>query len=132
VARQSWGYAANLLAPSHDGDDDNDNNHDDSNVVGYYLNRRVRHPSSRSLPIDYTYFRYGGDDGKDEEGGEVNGGRGGRGDGGAPPMRREDDHDDSNENKDDNDRDDDGSPTIEASSVYSGLYDFSIYRSPGT
>ena len=54
--------------------------------MGYYLNRRVRRPSSRSLPGDYSYFRYGRDDGKDEEKGEVNGGRGGRGDDGAPPR----------------------------------------------
>ena len=85
--------------------------------MGYYLNRRVRRPSSRSLPGDYSYFRYGRDDGKDKERGEVNGGRGGRGDDGAPPARREDDDDDDDENKDDNDGEDDGSPAIEASSV---------------
>ncbi len=66
-----WVYATDLLAPSHDDDDDDDN--DDGNVMGYYLNRRIRHPSSRSLPGDYSYFRYGRNDG------EVNGGRGGRG-----------------------------------------------------
>jgi hypothetical protein len=49
VAQQLWVYAADLLAPSHDNDDDDDGI-DDGNVMGYYLNRRVRCPSLRSLP----------------------------------------------------------------------------------
>jgi len=50
VARRLWVYAADLFAPSHDNDDDDDN--DDGDVMGYYLNRRVRRPSLRSLPGD--------------------------------------------------------------------------------
>ena len=50
-----WVYTADLLAPSHNDDDDddkddNDDDFDNGDVMGYYLNRRVRRPLSRSLP----------------------------------------------------------------------------------
>jgi len=49
VVRQLWVCTADLLAPSHDDNNNNDKN-DNDNVMGYYLNRHVRRPSSRSLP----------------------------------------------------------------------------------
>ena len=49
MVQQLWVYAADLLAPSHNNDDD-DNGINDGDVVGYYLNRRVRRSLSRSLP----------------------------------------------------------------------------------